>query len=320
MNTRHEALWSAIETALGAEKTAILRNAPLDELVRNKVAEDLGMDFQGTYTLPDAMVTIAAKRRAKVAEQQNIQAGINALHALYPEQTKHASTSPGNPLIERETLWHMVGAVKRAHVAEQYADTKTAAEIAAHREDVEDRIFKLLHKEAGAVADAVRAASKSNLAKGLALGTGAAIPAVVAGRYLTQSGVEDAQTAALQTAGLIGAGGLAAAGIYSAMKNRPQQQRPTSPQVRSAYPQPGMAPRGRGVDPYAAQQAAQMLAMYGQRGKYGSTTAPAREKLAAALDLDGRLDTMNISAEKRAALRRRARRDGVLALVEGLNE
>lgn len=309
----HATLWRALEGALGPEKTAILREAPLDELVRNKVAEDTGMNFQGTFTLPDAIVSIAARRRQKQAEYQRVRDGINALRALYPERSKAASAERSNPLIERETLWHMVGAVKRAHISAQHVNEKTAAEIGVHREDVEDRIFNLLHKEANAMRAAFEAAKNSNLAKGLAWGTGAAVPAVIAGRYLTEKGVEDAQSAALQTGGTLAAGGLAAAGLYRTLKNSPRAEarraRPEIPGMQrpaqQSYGQPGQAPQAL---------LAQMLL-----NKRASTVTPA-QKLAATLDLDARLDTLDMSHDKKAALRRRARRDGVLALTEGLRE
>lgn len=211
MNQTDEFLWTALEGALGAEKVASLRYAPLHEIVP---------DGRADFSVADAAGHIAKKASALRQERQSIQSGLKALNALGVT----AKTATKTTLSEKIALAH------KLRIAEQYTDKNEAVKTASYRHALNEDIVNTIKQAAiGGVLDGVsknplfRDMGKKMLQAG-AVGTGLAIPGYAAGSALSDTFTEDARNRALQTAAGVGGMGMLGYAGMQAMGGRDNEK------------------------------------------------------------------------------------------------
>lgn len=178
-------LWTAIEGALGAEKTAWLRGAPLSDVVG---VPDL--------TLGDSIAHVASVARQKRAEHRKHASALRALGDVI-----------GNPPREPERSFarKVAAAQKLRVIAGAALSPEEHVKVASARRQNDDEIFDAMLKlAANPLAGVAKSDFARNMAKGLALGTGAGVPLYFAGRELSEDASADFRDKALQTAAGIG--------------------------------------------------------------------------------------------------------------------
>lgn len=210
-------IWGALEGGLGAEKTAYLKHQPLDEIVRNKIAHDHGVEVGPNITLGDAVGTLGISWRKKKAQHRVIQDGITALKSVLPADTEKTASEAEARLYPRDaSTFHKISAAYKLRRLAPLARGDGAEKIAALQQQVDEDIVESLKKEARLSAISKHPAAR-NMGKGLAVGAGAAAPLGV-GAYMTGSALsdrftEDARNRALETAAGVGAIGTGVYGI-----------------------------------------------------------------------------------------------------------
>ena len=187
MMVDQELLWQALEGAIGTQKVAYLKSAPLLDI----------LGARQDFSVADAVGHVAKHAHIRKREQRAIHNGIKAAAALNIRPKKPAFT-----LADKIKV-----AARLSHPAFEGQEKVATAKHALYKEIV-DGI-----KEAGmgGILDGIsknpvlRDAGKKLLQAG-AVGTGLAVPGYAAGSALSDDFTEDARNRALQTA--VGVGGL----------------------------------------------------------------------------------------------------------------
>lgn len=203
-----ELLWRAIEGALGTEKTAYLRYAPLSAIT-------------GAEDLTTAVAAHSSAHHEKKAFWRTVGRGLQALDKVAAAPAEDTRPYPPNTSIHQK-----IAVAKKARVLESALSGVESVKVAAIRREVDNDIFDGLLKaasgtlmgaikspEARALAEKVIEGGKnlgSKALQGAAVGTGLAVPLYIGGTALAEDAAEEARNKALQTAA--GVGGMAMLG------------------------------------------------------------------------------------------------------------
>lgn len=188
-------LWRAIEGAIGSEKTAWLREAPLHEIVGTR----LGVD---DFNLGDAVAHLGKTAREKKAFRQKTASALHALGELIGD-----APAPPRPSFQRK----IAAARKLRTLAQAHLSPQEHVKVASARQELDATLFDDMIKLAtNPLMSVAKSDFARNMAKGLALGTGATVPLYVGGNMLAEDTAEEFRNKALQTAA--GVGGIAALG------------------------------------------------------------------------------------------------------------
>lgn len=202
-----ELLWNAIEGALGTEKMAYLRYAPLSTIT-------------GARDLPTAVAAHASAHHEKKAFWNTVGRGLRSL-----EKVAKASPPDNRPYPPNTSLVRKIAIAQKARLLEQGLEGSENVKIASVRKEVDKDIFEALIKQANVLSGAIKNPAARELSEsvieggkdlgkkvltGAALGTGAAVPLYIGGSALSDKATEDARNRALQTAA--GVGGMAMLG------------------------------------------------------------------------------------------------------------
>lgn len=188
-------LWRSLEGGLGAEKVAWLREAPLSEIV----GTNLGVP---DFNVGDAIAHVAKTAHEKKANHRKQMSSFRALGELIGNPPAEPQHSFARKVASAQKLRDLAGLAMRPdeHV-----------KVASARKVVDDQIFdEMLKLAANPLAGVAQSSFARNMAKGLALGTGATIPLYVGGNALSDDVSTDFRDKALQTAA--GIGGIATLG------------------------------------------------------------------------------------------------------------
>lgn len=214
-----------ISSIMGPEKMASLNAVSLHDIVRVKMAQECGIET-GVITLTDAAAALGKVAFERRNAYRTINHGLGALGALLPQE-KVASEKPRLAIPS-----HLFQKIALAYSLEKYAALANEADKALlheYRNEVIDRTYEQLYKEAGvldavkssgaakALGSAMKSDTAKNVGKGMAVGTGLAVPGVAAGSYLSDKATDDARDKALQVAAGTAALGVGAYGIGKGM-------------------------------------------------------------------------------------------------------
>ena len=228
MNQTDELLWHALEGALGAEKTAFLRHAPLTDVIPGGRRD---------FSVADAAGQIAKKASTQRQERQAIHSGLKALAALGADAPRAKTAS----LSEKVALAH------KLQIAEQHSDERERVKTASYRHALNEDIVDTI-KEA-AVGGILEGVSKNPLLRDVgkkmlqagAVGTGLAIPGYAAGSALSDTFTEDARNRALQTAAGVGGLGLMGYGGMKAIDSATEKMSSAAVSLGQVLPQEKVA-------------------------------------------------------------------------------
>jgi hypothetical protein len=221
----NEYLWRVLEGALGSEKVAYLRYAPLDEIVLNKMAQDYPEQTMPEYiTLPLAMRHITEKHAFAKRRWQMVESGIEAIRQLRAQGLyKRAS------LLPRGSLRRKIAVRDRLLLAASgggEAREKVAAILPEYDRQLraylgEERFEKVA--KAGFLRKAYQAVDSSTPGRaalqGLGVGAGLAVPATAVGYHLIGRAEDKAKQMALPMAAA-GAGSAFLGGLGEAVGER----------------------------------------------------------------------------------------------------
>ena len=212
----HQAtIWRALENSLGREKTAYIRQAPLYVVVRNKYAQEHGVDLGDKFSLGDAVGAIGISWRKKQGSHRSIRDGLKALDAALPrESTKTATENTPQMYPVGASTFQKIAAAQKVRMLIDFAENtgvRGVEKLAAVREAVDCDVIESIKKEASLLTDVLANPAVRNVGKGLGIGTGVAVPAYIAGSALSDDITADARDRALQTALGVGTIGL---GVY----------------------------------------------------------------------------------------------------------
>ena len=229
-NGNEELMWKAIRGALGREKEAYLRKAPLNKVAANVAKSRYGVNVSDDFSIGDAVGTLAVSWRQKKAEHRRIRKGLTSLKSMQQDGSVKTASSKSNDYDvypADASTFHKIAAASKLRKLKKLATTKEQPVLDDLMREVDQDVLDSLKKEAEYVekqasarrsmADAATGAfnrgkqifndRKGQLATGALVGTGATVPAVVGGKHLineaeesAQRTTEDARNKALQTA------------------------------------------------------------------------------------------------------------------------
>ncbi len=233
MNNDHEFLWKVLEGAIGEEKVAYLRHAPLHTIVLNKMAQDYPeQDIPDYLPLPQAAAHIAEKHAFASRRWKMVEDGIDSLRELRGQGLYKRSHLLPKGCLERKLavrarIVGMQGGEDHEKVATVLAeyDKQLAAYLGPERTKLAGKAG-LLDDVGSSLSSAYKAVKKDPTGKaalkGLGYAGGAALPAGAVGYGLVEHAEDKAKGMLPGVALAAGAGTLiggAGAGLGSALGN-----------------------------------------------------------------------------------------------------
>lgn len=189
-------MWRSLCGALGAQKVAYLRAAPLSLLVTAKTAHagPCALHPSTEMSLADAAAAIGSLSRKKTAEYSSITDGLTALEAL------------GISAPPRESVFRKVATVKKITLLREHASAEESEKLAGAEASARADAFSAFVKLASgnllsniSKNPAARNLGKSTLT-GAGLAAGAAPIAYGVGSHMSENATTDARDKAIQAA------------------------------------------------------------------------------------------------------------------------
>lgn len=210
MNTNTPAAIELIMRALGTKKAALLTQTPLRAIVREKLAAEKSV-VSSNVNIVDVIGALTKTAYEKRVTARKLNEGVAVMRALMPNE-KTASA------MHTMSFFHKVAHVRKLDIAMQCASPAASREFAQEKVAYEDAVYLSLYKQAGVLdhiptGDAARELGKKMLTGG-AYATGATVPLVAGGSYLSDKSTSDARDKALQAAGGVAAMGAGMYGIH----------------------------------------------------------------------------------------------------------
>lgn len=215
---------NTIFSAVGVDKVASIAAVPLSELVRAKIAQEHSVETP-SLTLPDVVVALAKTAYVQRKTYAIIDRGLAQLAALSPTHKTASHNDAQAPYPIPGSFLRKVALAYKLDKFAALADGDTRDLLDEYRREVTNRAYAQLYKEAGVLSalkgsataerlgEVLKSDTAKNVGKGLAVGTGLAVPGVAAGSYLSDKATDDARDKALQVAAGTAALGLGAYGI-----------------------------------------------------------------------------------------------------------
>lgn len=217
MDTRERTIWSALSAAIGPEKTAALKNTPLDDIVRQKVAREEGVSVDNDAIMYDLMAVVGKKAARKKEKYKSIKRASKNLSSSQKEGSR--------------SVFKKLARSEKYRILEDIASGAEKQNIRRMRKKADRDAYTKLQKEAaGSILAPLKSGLKElgehsdTMAKGLMGGTGAAVPTYIAGSALigdaeesSENVMDDARNTALQTGAGLGGMYLAGKGVSSLM-------------------------------------------------------------------------------------------------------
>lgn len=210
-------LWRTLEGALGAEKAAYLRTAPLSTIVTRKIAAEYPGQETPELTWPHAVRHIGEKHAFAKARWRMVEQGIESLKTLAEEGIYKRAA-----LLPRGTLQRKIAARERILYTHATASGDEQVRIASVLGEYDRQLLEYLGPEraklaskAGLLGDlgeglksTYKAVKSDPVGKGALTAAGAAVPATAAGMYLTNNAEQKAKDMIPGAAAMVGGSSL----------------------------------------------------------------------------------------------------------------
>lgn len=292
-------MWKAIEGGIGREKTAYIQSTPLNEIMREKVAREHGIDIDSGMGMEDAIGAIAISWRKKKAQSNKVKEGLDALKDLTrSSQTEKTASDDTIELYPKDaSTHHKIAAAYKLRRLEDLAEGENTEKLAHLRKQTDKDVIKSLKKEANILGAISRNPAARNVGKGMAVGTGAAVPLYAGGSALSDRFTEDARDRALETAAGTAAIGVGTYGLGRTIDHGLEQRAQSNNLQRALKAQ-------------SQVQRSSSPSLREKGGSVGSAENGAVENFKAAVYLDELLGNAK-NTEKVAAVRERSRKTAV---------
>lgn len=238
-------MWDALEGGLGQEKTAYLKKAKLNHVMREKVAHAHGVSLSSDMTLGDAVGALAISWRKKKANHRKITAGLASLGKVLPSSTEKTAESNVPRLYPVNASTHRkIAAATKLRLLASVAKGAESEKLAALRRQVDSDIVESLKKEANVLSAFAKHPAARNIGKGVGLGVGAGVPLYAAGSALSgkvsddaNAVTENARNRALETALGVGATAVGTYGLGKGIEHLSNRGvLPEGQKIASLYP------------------------------------------------------------------------------------